>query len=190
MNIDSKVWLKRAKEVSIEEIPNFINELINSVDWEINDDGYANIIKVMYISMMATFYGVNNSENGNITGSQVQTLAWKLFMKLMGIEEGTPLKMINYEGMLNPYNGSYFDKIIDKEFFEWLQNKARELLKDNNCSPTDSDIIVHLLKIVDGEVPFGYTLKEEYDKAIEDEREQEDKEKEMEWREGAEQEND
>lgn len=114
MIIDTKEWLKRAEEVSIEEIPNFINELFNSVDWGNEYNAYIDIMNIIYIGMLATFYAINNTKQIGIPVSlQAQILGWQLYEFFEWLQkeivEDKKNQKLKYEYILS------LKKIIDGE---------------------------------------------------------------------------
>lgn len=74
------------------------------------------------------------------------------------------LKITDYDDMLYPQYENKFEKTIPRDIFESLQKAAKEKLeKDVRPSyPTTHPLVVeHWQSIVDGKVPFGYTIEED-----------------------------
>ena len=69
------------------------------------------------------------------------------------------MQLINYEQMLFPQSAEHFAKEITPDCFEWLKGKARDTL--TNAESLDPAVRAHLLSIIEGNVPFGYTIKKE-----------------------------
>ena len=65
----------------------------------------------------------------------------------------------NYDDMLDPGNKHLFEKHISREAFEDLQEKAQELL--DSVETVHPAFRKHWEVIVQGRVPFGYSITEE-----------------------------
>lgn len=68
-------------------------------------------------------------------------------------------KIVNYDDLLYPQYEDYFDKVISKDNWKKLQEEVRERL-DNDSNGASSKVIMHWLRIVNGEVPFGFKVEE------------------------------
>ena len=69
------------------------------------------------------------------------------------------LRIVDYDNMLYPQYDDKFEKTISASIWESLQKEAAENLKDRpTAHPT---VIAHWQSIVDGKVPFGYTVKDD-----------------------------
>jgi hypothetical protein len=79
------------------------------------------------------------------------------------LSEDGPMKMVVYENMLYPQYDHRFQKTIDKDTWEWLQEQAKKNMYDSEISghPANSEVVKHWQSIVDGNVPFGYTVKKD-----------------------------
>ena len=60
--------------------------------------------------------------------------------------------------MLYPQYGYKFAKTISAERFEKIKEQAKENLEKNECA--HPDVIKHWQSIVNGEIPFGFTISE------------------------------
>lgn len=94
-----------------------------------------------------------------ITGFQAGFVMWD-FIKdwsFRGNECG--LRIIDYDEMLYPQYDDKFDKYISSETFRAMQKQAKKLLNDKEYAhPT---VVKHWESIANGEVPFGYTVKDD-----------------------------
>lgn len=100
---------------------------------------------------------MNNDPHGGITGFQAGAVMWEFVRNWM--HEDGPMKLVKYDNMLYPQYEDNFDKVISKETFSYLQEKAKENLENRNGAA--SRVIDHWQSIVDGNVPFGYKIKED-----------------------------
>ena len=81
-----------------------------------------------------------------------------VFRKLNDMGDGFT-SVTNYDDMLDPSNKNLFEKHMSLEAFEDLQQKAIELLQEHpDAHPA---LKKHWELIVQGRVPFGYSITEE-----------------------------
>lgn len=85
-------------------------------------------------------------------------IMWEIVRDITFYNNICGLQILNFDDMLNPKAGVMFEKTIPSEVFELLQKTAQNLL--DNTSEPDPDDVEHWKSIVDGKVPFGYTVKE------------------------------
>ena len=70
------------------------------------------------------------------------------------------LQIVDYDKMLYPQYNDQFEKTINKYVFESLQEEAKKLLEEH-YEWTSPITISHWQSIVDGNVPFGYVVKDD-----------------------------
>lgn len=147
-------WLEQAKTQTFETLPEFINHLMNDYEHD-----YGTSIKATAVAMLATFNACNNSEQGGFTGFQVGFIPWLIINEFWG-ESKVGRKVINFDDMLFPQYSYKFEKTISPKTWKNLQDRAKELMKEpiENFHP---DVRLHISKIAAGDIPFGYTVKEE-----------------------------
>lgn len=91
-----------------------------------------------------------------ITGFQGGFVMWDFIQDWLYTNNKCGMKIVDYDNMLFPQYGYRFEKTISSETFDLLQARTKELLRDGeNAHP---DVRKHWQSIVDGEVPFGYTI--------------------------------
>jgi hypothetical protein len=122
---------------------------------EYNHD-YGTIVYGCMAAMKAAFKVVNNSPNGGITGFQAGCLGWECIHEFMSVK--APAKILQYDNMLYPQYQDKFEKVISRETWEDLQKKAKEHLNKDSGHP---DVVKHWRTIVDGHVPFGYSVNDQ-----------------------------
>ena len=119
---------------------------------------YGTIVHGCAVVMKAAFTLLNNSPTGGITGFQSGCLSWMMVREFKMVGKG-PLSLIDYENLLYPQDSDKFEKIISSSTHKWLQESAAEKLKESpNAHPS---VLHHWKSIVDGVVPFGFTVREE-----------------------------
>lgn len=153
-------WKNQAK--SIESVDEFINRLD-----EVYDHDYGTVVHACYAVMLAAFNKFNKKQG--ITGFQASCLGWMLAKEFFMLTEGAPARIVDYSRMLYPQNCQRFQKIISNDTWEYLQEQARLMLEENSfflketnleeeIASAHPDVVAHWQSIVDGVVPFGYTV--------------------------------
>lgn len=147
-------WLEQAKTQTLETLPTFINHLMNDYEHD-----YGTSIKATIVAMIATFNACNKSEQGGFTGFQVGFIPWFMMNEFWGVSE-VGRKVIDFKHMLYPQYAHKFEKTMSSKIWHTLQEVAKEKMKEpvENFHP---DVREHISKIVAGQIPFGYTVKDE-----------------------------
>lgn len=147
-------WLEQAKEQTLETLPQFINHLMNDYEHD-----YGTSIKAAITAMLATFNACDKSEQGGFTGFQVGFIPWLMMNEFWGVSE-VGRKVIDFEHMLYPQYAYKFEKTMSSKIWHTLQKIAKEKMKEpaENFHP---DVREHISKIAAGQIPFGYTVKDE-----------------------------
>lgn len=156
-----KEWFKEAHEQTIESLPKFINHVMNDYDHD-----YGTICHAISACAIAAAWAANKHEQGGITGFQAGFIMWDCIEQWMFTNNKTALRIINYDDMLYPQYEKKFDKVISRETFESIQKAAKDLLDEYKSTPEDRrcahpDVVKHWKSIIDGNVPFGYKIKED-----------------------------
>ena len=146
-----KEWYKQGEGMTLDKLPEFINHLLNDYTHD-----YGTICHAIAAGTVATAWAMNNDPHGGITGFQAGAVMWEFVRNWM--HEDGPMKLVRYDNMLYPQYDDNFDKVISKETFEYLQEKAKENLERGEAHPS---VMAHWQSIVDGNVPFGYKIKED-----------------------------
>lgn len=149
-----KEWMLEAEKQTLETLSTFINHLMNDYEHD-----YGTIVKATAAAMIATFNACDQSEQGGFTGFQVGFIPWFMMDKFWG-ESKTSRRVINFDDMLYPQYADKFEKTMSSKTWNKLQEVAKEKMKEpvENFHPSVRE---HISKIADGQVPFGYTVKDE-----------------------------
>ena len=154
MNLHEQ-WYKDARNQTIDTIGEFTRHLMEDYRHD-----YGTVCHAIAASMMATMYAANDTEY-SITGFQASQVMWEVIKHMIFTTNQIGLRIIDYDKMLYPQYESFFtDRKITKEQFEMLQKVAKEKLELDRDG-MHPKVVKHLESIVDGKVPFGYTIKEE-----------------------------
>jgi len=146
-------WYNEAKSQTLETLPEFLNHLLNDYEHD-----YGTIVHAMAAGILATFHAMNEHEQGGITGFQASILMWFFINKLMHWD-GIPKRIVLYEDMLYPQHRYKFEKTINPETWEWLQEEARKRLADYDPRYVAEGVVKHWKEIANGKVPFGYKVE-------------------------------
>ena len=120
---------------------------------------YDSIVHASAAIAVAAFNAFNRGPQGGITGFQASFVGWDLVRHFMAGGNKTSLKLVDYDKMLYPQYRENFEKTIQKEVWEIIQKEAEKgLATETEAHPA---VILHWRRIVDGIIPFGYTVKEE-----------------------------
>lgn len=145
-------WYKQAKSMTIDKLPKFVEELTSNYKHD-----YGTVCHAVAACGLAAMHAVNASACGGISGFQAGCIMWE-FIKNWNGNEG-PMRLVNYEDMLYPQHDEKFNA-INKETWKFLQNRAKNLL-ENDSTFAHPTVIEHWKSIVDGQVPFGYSIRGE-----------------------------
>lgn len=146
-------WYKEAKKVTLEKLPGFINHLMNDYRHD-----YGTICHAMAAGGIATMWAIDKAPQGGITGFQAGCIMWEFIRHWNYSYNKCGLRLVDYDDMLYPQYYDRFQKTISKSVWESLQAEARQHLANNGGAVTA--VTAHWKSIVDGEVPFGYTVAE------------------------------
>lgn len=96
------------------------------------------------------------SSKFGITGFQAGATMWDFITGWQCLDNKCGLKLVNYDNMLYPQYYHKFNKTISSDTWEALQKQAQEYLTSSELAC--QSVITHWKNIVDGVVPFGYTV--------------------------------
>lgn len=146
-----KSWIKQ-KPKNTTELKEFIDSLLNDYGHD-----YGTIIHAMVAAMMATMWTIDKSPQGGITGFQASAIWWELAEHLTSFKR--PCRILDFNNMLYPQYQDDFEKRISQNAFEHLQTEAKKML--GNEQRARADLKKHWQSIVDGKIPFGYTVEKD-----------------------------
>lgn len=96
-----------------------------------------------------------------ITGFQASFMMWDFIKDWQFRNNRTSLKILDYDNMLFPqYEYKFVDKTISSRVWASLQEAAKENL-EKDSEHAHPAVIAHWQSIVDGKVPFGFTVEED-----------------------------
>lgn len=148
-------WYDEAKEQTLETLPEFMNHVLNDYEHD-----YGTICKAIAACGAAAMYAANATEQGGITGFQASCINWEIQKAWGSFVTHTGARLINFDDMIFPQYENRFEKTMDMETWESIQEYARDRLKAAAEEMTPR-VRSHMESIVAGNVPFGYKIKEE-----------------------------
>jgi hypothetical protein len=154
-NVIKEEWKTKAKTCTVETLSTFIKELTENYTHD-----YGTICHAMTIASIAAAWAIDRSEQGGITGFQAGAIMWEFIKEWNYSHNKVGLRLIDYDNFLYPQYEHSFEKVITKRTFEVLQREAEILIKNNSIDTTCIEVYKHWQSIVDGVVPFGYTVKD------------------------------
>lgn len=151
-----KEWFANAKKQTLETLPAFMKHVLNDYCHD-----YGTICHAISACAIAAAWAADGSEQGGITGFQAGFVMWDVIRQWRYPSNKCGLKIIDYDNMLFPqYEYKFSDKEIPQSTWESLQKQAEELLREEKPYAHET-VIEHWQSIIDGNVPFGYTVKED-----------------------------
>ena len=142
---------KRKNIKTFEDLVAFIKDVKEN-----NNSGYGEAPRAMAQAALATAFYLS-SEFG-ITGFQAGFVMRDFIQDWLYANNKCGLKIVDYDNMLYPQYYDKFDKYISPETFEALQKRAEELIEESSGHAHPA-VVNHWKQIADGNVPFGYHLK-------------------------------
>lgn len=146
----------KLKDVTLETLPEFIEYAL--AGGAAGQHDYGSICVAMGAIAAAACWAANTHKNGGITGFQASAVTWE-FIEAWGTHGEGPKRLVSYRDMLYPqYEPQFTDRKISSYTWEYLQDEARKMLQEDQGLMAD-EVRNHLRSIVDGVVPFGYTVR-------------------------------
>ena len=119
--------------------------------------GYGTAPRAIAQAALATAWFL--SSDFGITGFQAGFVMWDFIRDWLYSSNECGMKIVDYDDMLFPQYEHKYEKTIRSDVFEALQKAAKKKLeKTEYAHPA---VIKHWKSIVDGNVPFGYAVRED-----------------------------
>lgn len=100
-----------------------------------------------------------------ITGFQASFVMWEFIHDWNYRNNKTGMRIMDYDDMLYPQYAYKFDKTISSRTWTDIQDEAKNRLAEDDdetrCYRVHPEVRAHWQSIVDGVVPFGYTVIED-----------------------------
>lgn len=95
-----------------------------------------------------------------ITSFQAGFVMWDFIRDWCKESNSCGMKLVDYDNMLYPQYAYKFEKTISSNTWSDIQKEADNRLK-NDSEHAHPAVIAHWQSIVDGNVPFGYTISDD-----------------------------
>ena len=154
---------KQVTEADREIIEAWYKEDVESVDAFIEKmsteyvHDYGTVCHAMAAVAIQAMKKYNRGPQGGITGFQAGAVMWSFIQHWMHLDG--PMRLVQYEDMLYPANACLFEKVLNQSTFNTLVEIANKKLAAN--PDAHPKMIAHWQSIIDGSVPFGYSVKED-----------------------------
>lgn len=146
-----QAWKEKAEKVQTkEEMITFIDDMASY------EHDYGSIVHACFNAMQAAFNYVNRSPAGGITGFQAGCLGHMLIQEYFMMKP--PYRLLDYNNLLYPQYAYEFEKIIQQDVWDVLQQKAKE--EYEKFSGGSERVKAHLKSVADGHLPFGFQLEQ------------------------------
>ena len=157
-----ETWFNIARRCTEETLPDFIHMLMHNY---IHD--YGTICHAMAAAAIAAAWACDHSDQGGITGMQASFVMWGFIRDWEKRNNKCGLRLIDFDDMLYPqYEEKFNSRTISPMRFNNLQKAAKELLEESKDENGEfvghaKEVLEHWQSIVDGKVPFGWTISED-----------------------------
>lgn len=121
--------------------------------------GYGEAPRAMAQASLAVAWYL--SKEFGITGFQAGCVMWDFVRGWTYTNNKTTLRMVDYDNMLYPQYGDRFEKTITPGTWKAIQEAAKKNLEEDREYPVHPNVLAHWKSIVEGNVPFGYSVKED-----------------------------
>ncbi len=137
---------------TLDELPTFITTMMNE------SLGYGSVCCAVAASAIAAAWTANKHEHGGITGFQAGAVMWEFVRQWNYKSNKIGLSITDYDHLLFPQYEADFDKTISPAQWKLLQKEAEDNLATDRAVGV---VRSHWQSIVDGVIPFGFSVKEE-----------------------------
>ena len=153
-------WYDEAREMTLERLPEFHRHLMEDYQHD-----YGTVCHAISAGSVASAWALNNHSAVDITTFQAKFVMWGFIQNWSLEYKDQPLCLVTYKDMLYPQSSDTFEKTITSDTWKYLQEEALKLLSASRRQSREvnngSSIQEHWQSIVDGNVPFGYQVKED-----------------------------
>ena len=177
-----KEWLDKSRKQTLETLPDFIQNILHECPMTYNFAPHV-------VGIIASAAAWATNDKVGLTGFQAGFTLWDIIDGWMH-ESSVGRRLIDYDKMLYPQYEDYFtEKTIPKHMWKNLQKEARkevtefishkfteeeinamtneqvcraveEYYKSRNHTIDTDGVLAHQIRILLGEVPFGYTVED------------------------------
>lgn len=145
-----KEWFERAEKIeTIDELVAFAKELFENYQYD-----YGTAVYAVTALAVAGAWFVAHKEG--ITGFQAGLVMWQFVKQWNHTDNKLGMRLWDFDKILYPQYEDDFAKTIDAERWKAAQKEAQSLLDSGRGVES---VRSHWQSIVDGKLPFGFTIK-------------------------------
>lgn len=149
-----KEWFERAEKIkTIDELVAFAKELFENYQ---HDYGTA-VHAVTALALAGAWFGANKE---GITSFQAGLVMWHFVKQWNHKGNKCGMRLWDFDDMLYPQYSNRFDKYINAEAWERVQELAKENLARSNKELVHTEVWNHWEFIAEGNLPFGFVKRE------------------------------
>jgi hypothetical protein len=142
-----------AKKQKVETLLEFCNKLVDNRNISIHHASTA--------AAIAAANAIDGCSRGGMTGVQGKLVSSEFVKRWNGLQE--PFEVTKFSDLLYPQFENRFAS-IPESVWEWLQKEAKRMLDSEVCRT--KRVEEHLQSIIDGSVPFGLRVVNDFDQEI------------------------
>ena len=146
-------WYEKAKNQTLDTLPDFLKHLTEDYGHD-----YGTICHAIASGAIATAWAIDKTPEGGITGFQAGAIMWEFIKHWNYSGNKLGLRILDYDNLLFPEYADRFTNTINKEKWKRVQAEAKANLERGDTA--HPDVLAHWQSIVDGNLPFGFTISE------------------------------
>jgi hypothetical protein len=120
-----KQWYEDAKKVTLEELPGFLNRLLNDYGHD-----YGTICHALAAGSIAAAGGMNKSKQGGITGFQAGAVMWEFIRNWNYSHNKCGLRIVDFDNFLYPQYSDQYQKTISPNIWDAITKEAHRNIED------------------------------------------------------------
>lgn len=154
---DMKIWVEQSYKTELADLPVFIQNIIDG--YEHTSMSKINLVNAAVACLVKKFY---ENQIIDMTDAEVDQSKWIITKMLFPNVGDGPISILKWNNILSPTSEPYFRSIYRSIFMD-IQDSARLLIRshEEGRNQYDEALLAHLRSIVDGVVPYGYSIVED-----------------------------
>lgn len=150
--IRNELQEKRKNIETFEDLTEFLKDVKENYNC-----GYGEAPRAMAQASLAVAWYL--AKEFGITGFQASFVMWDFIKDWQYSSNETGLRIVDFDNMLYPQYEYKFQKTISSYTWESIQKEAKKRLEERGGC-VHPDVEKHWKSIVDGVIPFGYTISD------------------------------
>lgn len=166
LEIRDELKAKREKIESFDDLLNFLKDIKENYDCNPEksknmDDWYGACPRVIAQGALAVAWYFAREQG--LTGFQAGFTMWEFIRDWEYRNNKTSLRIVDYDDMLYPQYEDKFQKTIPEHVWEAIRKEAARRIEEDSKGSRRAHPAVkaHWQSIVDGTIPFGYSIKKD-----------------------------